>query len=162
MKRISLLTLAALLCPLAHADADVEKLVTMAARSGNAVESILFNKPVVAVPLQTRPCLTVGVIQQDLDDPRIDNYKVCAGAPPQAINEVSPALPEDKEFKELTIMTIRAALRYGTQHRPWEDYRIDTRRLTPVTEDGCAEVETTISTISTPLVVAYQVGRMCP
>ena len=162
MKRISLLTLAALLCPLAHADADVEKLVTMAARSGNAVESILFNKPVVAVPLQTRPCLTVGVIQQDLDDPRIDNFKVCAGAPPQAIDEVSPALPEDKEFKELTIMTIRAALRYGVQHRPWEDYRIDTRRLTPVTEDGCAEVETTVSTISKPLVVAYQVGRMCP
>lgn len=133
----------------------------MAARSGNAVESILFNKPVVAVPLQTRPCLTVGVIRQDLDDPRIDNFKVCAGEP--LIDEVSPALPEDKgEFKELTIMTIRAALRYGTQHRPWEDYQIDTRRLTPVTEDGCAEVETTISSISTPLVVAYQVGRMCP
>ena len=162
MKRISLLTLTALLCPLAHADAELDKLVTMAARSGNAVESILYNKPVVAVPLQTRPCITVGVIQQDLDDPRIDNLKVCPNAEPQAINEVSPALPEDKEFKELTIMTIRAALRYGTQHRPWEDYRIDTRRLTPVTEDGCAEVETTISTISTPLVVAYQVGRMCP
>ena len=49
MKRISLFTLAALLCPLAHADADVDNLVTMAARGGNAVESILYNKPVVAV-----------------------------------------------------------------------------------------------------------------
>ena len=162
MKRISLLTLTALLCPLAHADAELDKLVTMAARSGNAVESILYNKPVVAVPLQTRPCITVGVIQQDLDDPRIDNLKVCPNAEPQAINEVSPALPEDKEFKELTIMTIRAALRYGAQRRPWEDYLIDTRRLTPPAKDGCAEVETTISSVSTPLVVAYQVGRMCP
>ena len=91
MKRIALLTLTALLCPLAHADAELDKLVTMAARSGNAVESILYNKPVVAVPLQTRPCITVGVIQQDLDDPRIDNLKVCPNAEPQAINEVSPA-----------------------------------------------------------------------
>ena len=162
MKRISLLTLAALLSPLAHADADIEALVTMAARSGSAVESILYNRPVVAVPLQTRPCLTVGVISLNLDDPRIDNFKVCAGAPPQAIREVSPALPEEKEFMDLTIMTIRAALRHGAQLRQWEDYRIDTRRLTPVAPDGCAEVETTISSIATPLVVSYQVGRMCP
>ncbi len=162
MKRISLFTLAALLSPLVHADADIEALVTMAARSGSAVESILYNRPVVAVPLQTRPCLTVGVISLNLDDPRIDNFKVCAGAPPQAIKEVSPALPEDAEFKELTIMTIRAALRHGMQQRSWQDYRIDTRRLTPVAEDGCAEVETTIATLATPLVVSYQVGRRCP
>lgn len=162
MKRLSFLALGVLDSALVHADVEVDKLVTMAARSGNAVESILYNKPVVAVPLQTRPCVTVGVVQRDLDDPRIDNFKVCAAMPPQAINEVSPALPDDKAFQELTIMTIRAALRYGAQRRPWEDYLIETRRLSPVDGDRCAEVETTISSVSTPLVVAYQVGRMCP
>ena len=59
--------------------------------------------------------------------PRIDNYQVCQGAEPERINDVSPALPDDPQFKQVAQMAIRGALRYGVQRRDWNDYRLDTR-----------------------------------
>lgn len=143
---------------------ELLSLVSAAARNGHAIESMLYRQPVVAVPMPSRPCPTVGILYQDdrrrRSGHRIDNYQVCPGAEPEMIDDISPALPEDKQFQQITQMAIRGALRYNAQRREWGEYRIDTRRLSAADAFGCGQVETVISSMG--MLVAYQVGRLCP
>lgn len=149
----------------AQADSpDLMMAVEQAARSGQAGEVLAYGQPALVVPVQNRPCMTVGVIYQEgrrqLGGPRIDNYQVCQDAEPERINDVSPALPDDQQFKQVAQMAIRGALRYGAQRRDWNDYRLDTRRLSVVDSYGCAQVETVVS--AEGMLVSYNVGRLCP
>lgn len=142
----------------------LDSLIDSALRGGHAIESLLYNQPVLAVPVANRPCPTVGVIYQDggrrRGGQRIDNFQACPGSEPELINDVSPALPDDPQFQQLTQMAIRGALRYGAQRRDWGEYLIDTRRLSAADGYGCGQVETVISSMG--MLVTYQVGRLCP
>ncbi len=142
---------------------DLLMAIEQAARTGQAGEILAYGQPAMVVPVQNRPCVTVGVIYQDggrrHSGPRIDNYQVCQDAEPERINDVSPALPDDQQFKQVTQMAIRGALRYGSQRREWYDYRVDARRLSAPDSYGCAQVETTVATEG--LLVSYNVGRLC-
>ncbi|WP_126447935.1 hypothetical protein [Sulfuricystis multivorans] len=162
-----LLTLVACVVFAASAQAqsrDLLMAIEQAANNGQAGEVLAYGQPALVVPVQNRPCMTVGVVYQERKHqrggPRIDNYQVCPGAEPERINEVSPALPDDPQFKQVVQMAIRSALRYGIQHRDWNDYRLDIRRLSAVDSYGCAQVETIVS--SEGMLVSYNVGRLCP
>lgn len=149
----------------AHAmDPDLRSLVMSAAQSSHAVEGLAYNQPATAVPIAARPCPRVGVIYQESTrhrrGPRIDSFSVCPGQAPESINDVSPALPDDAKFQQLTMMAVRGALRYGEQRADWQGYQVDTRRLSYADPQGCAQVETIVATEG--LLVSYHVGRMCP
>ena len=158
--------LAIALCasPAHAADPGVLQLVASAAASGHAIEGFAYNAPVVAVPFPGGRCTRVGVVYQEATrhrrGPRIDNFEVCQGQAPVGINDVSPALPDDDQFKQLTVMAIRGALRYGEQRSVWMGYNVAARRLSYADPSGCAQVETTVDTEG--LLVSHHVGRMCP
>jgi len=143
---------------------DVEQLVMSAARSGHAVEGFAYNQPATAVPIRGGRCPRVGLVYQESTrhrrGPRIDHFDACPGQEPESVNDVSPALPDDPQFKQLTLMAIRGALRYGQQHSAWMGYNVAIRRLSAADPNGCAQVETIVDTEG--LLVSYQVGRMCP
>lgn len=165
MLRPLVLVASVLFTAAAQADSpDLMMAVEQAARSGQAGEVLAHGQPALVVPVQNRPCMTVGVIYQEgrrqRGGPRIDNYQVCQDAEPERINDVSPALPDDQQFKQVAQMAIRGALRYGAQRRDWNDYRLDTRRLSVVDSYGCAQVETVVS--AEGMLVSYNVGRLCP
>lgn len=145
-------------------DPALQMLVANAARSGHAVEGLAYNQPVVAVPIRGGRCPRVGVIYQESTrhrrGPRIDHFEACQGQSPQVINDVSPALPDDQQFKQLTLMAIRGSLRYGEQYSAWSGYNVAARRLSYADPSGCAQVETIVDTEG--LLVSYSVGRMCP
>ena len=147
-------------------DPGLYALVSSAARNGHAIEGVVFNQPVTAVPVRGGRCPKVGVVYQRDSSrhrrgPRIDNFEVCPGRDPEDTQEVSPALPDDREFKQLTMMTIRGALRYGEQRSDWMGYSIASRRLSYADPNGCAQVETTVAS-EEGLLVSHNVGRMCP
>lgn len=143
---------------------EIDMLVMSAARSGHAIEGFAYNQPATAVPIRSGRCTRVGLVFQETTrhrrGSRIDHYEVCPSQEPEAVNDVSPALPDDPQFKQLTMMAIRGALRYGQQNSSWMGYNVVTRRLSAADPNGCAQVETTVDTES--LLVSYQVGRMCP
>ena len=148
-----------------HAESpDLLMAIEQAAQSGQAGEVLAYGQPALVVPVQNRPCMTVGVVYQEgkrqRGGPRIDNYQVCQGAEPERINDVSPALPDDQQFKQVAQMALRGALRYGVQRRAWNDYRLDTRRLSAADSYCCPQVGTVVSTEG--MLVSYNVGRLCP
>lgn len=138
--------------------------IITAARTGYALEAADFGGLYIVAPVRSEGCPTVGVIhasgKRHRGGPRIDNYRVCEHASPELLNEMSPALPDDEAFKQMAFMTIQAALRYGSLSQTWDDYRIESRRLSEPNARGCAQVETTISAEN--LLVSYDVGRLCP
>lgn len=146
------------------ADPALQMLVANAASSGHAIEGFAYNQPVIAVPIHGGRCTRVGVVHQESTrhrrGPRIDNFEVCQGQAPASLNDVSPALPDDDQFKQLTVMAIRGALRYGEQRSVWMGYNVAARRLSYADPSGCAQVETTVDTEG--LLVSHHVGRMCP
>lgn len=160
------LLLAAMYYGSAHAaDPSLNAIITSAARNGHATEGFAYNQAVVAVPVRGGQCPHVGVVyprdsSRHRRGPRIDNFEVCAGQEPEDLQEVSPALPDDQQFKQLTVMTIRGAIRYGEQHSAWMGYNVHSRRLSFADPNGCAQVETTVD--NEGLLVSYNVGRMCP
>ena len=121
-------------------------------------------QPAVAVPFPGYPCATVGVLYPQArslrrgDTQRIDHYRACPDGSIEALDELSPSLPDDEEFRQATLMTIRAALRRGAHFQRIGAYRVDARRL--FGNGQCAEVETVISTQG--LLVSYNVGQICP
>ncbi len=150
-------------CVFAQTPALVDA-VSSAARSGATLERLIQGQRYTVVPLRGAGCPTVGVIhheqRQYRGGPRIDTYKVCDGeALPEMIDDVSPALPDDREFKALTAMTIRTALRYGGDAQNWFEYRVDAQRLSELNGRGCALVETKVS--ADGLLVSYNVGQIC-
>jgi len=150
---------------LARGEPDIEALVRNAARFGNPVEGLAYGLPAVAVPVPGNgPCKNVGVIQTNREGrstggPRIANYSVC-GEEVDLLNDVSPSLPSDSQFRQVVIMTVRGAARYGGQPSDWEKYHIESRRLSPPDVRGCAQVETVVSWES--LLVSHNVGPVCP
>lgn len=147
-------------------DPALQQLVINAAKNGHATEGFAYNQPVIAVPVRggANRCARVGVVHRDSTrhrrGPRIDNFELCAGREPESINDVSPALPDDAQFKQLTMMAIRGSLRYGRQQSSWMGYNVSAERLSLADPNGCAQVETTVD--SEGLLVSYSVGRMCP
>ncbi len=148
----------------ADVDAETESLVQNVAMYGSASEAFIRGRAVFAVPLAPKGgCTTVGVIDQasrgrSRGGPRISNYSVCRDDV-EHIEDVSPGLPEDGEFKQALIMTVRGAFRHGGRPYFWQNYSIDTRRLSQVDMQGCAQVETTVA--SGGLLVSYNVGKIC-
>lgn len=144
---------------------SLQSLVVAAARNGHAVEGFAYNQPAVAVPVRGGRCQNVGVVyprdsSRHRRGPRIDNFEICAGEAPEDLQEVSAALPDDQQFRQLTVMTIRGAIRFGEQHSAWHGYNVRSRRLSLADPNGCAQVETTVD--NEGLLVSYNVGRMCP
>lgn len=143
---------------------DAQSLIDLAMRSGHPVEGFLYGSPAVAVPIAHRPCPTVGIVFQERrrhrDTTRIDNYAVCPREDAELIHDLPPALPDDTRFQQFVMMAIRGALRYESHRRSMYDYQIETRRLSAPDTNGCAQVETVISTMG--MLVSYNVGRMCP
>ena len=131
---------------------------------GQPTEMMFNNRQsAVAVPLPGSPCPTVGVIYRDQRHrgrERIDNYRVCPQAQPEAIDDLPPALPDNQTFRQLTQMTLRATLIYGSQRRNWQGYLVTARRLSPHDGSGCAMVETVVS--YSGMLVSYNAGRLCP
>lgn len=150
---------------LADMDADMETLIRGAASYGHAAESLVQGQPVIAVPIPgDGRCARVGVIYTSArgrrhGGPRIDNFSLC-GEEVDALDEVSPAVPDDKAFGQVGGMTVRSALRYERQRTTWQGYGIEARRLSLPDSNGCAQVETII--VSERLLVAYNVGKVCP
>ena len=71
-----------------HAESpDLLMAIEQAAQSGQAGEVLAYGQPALVVPVQNRPCMTVGVVYQEgkrqRGGPRIDNYQVCQGAEPE-------------------------------------------------------------------------------
>ena len=166
LKKMMIIGLATVLSSAAFAgESDMETLARNAAQFGNPVEGFAYGQPAVAVPVPGRgPCKNVGVIQSGgrgkySGGPRISNFSVCRNEV-EALNEVSPALPEDTQFKQVVVMTVRGAARYGGQPSDWEGYHVESRRLSPPDSLGCAQVETVVS--SEGLLVSHNVGRICP
>ncbi len=144
---------------------DIERLVMQAAKAGHTVENMLLGRVATAVPfvLHDSPgCAGVGVIQNGQTTfrggPRIDNYRVC-GTEVERNDDVSPALPNDRELQQAGNMAIRGAIRYGQQTSEWRGYEIQAIRLSAADSSGCAQVETIVSHAS--MLVARQTGRLC-
>lgn len=167
LKKITIVGLAVFMSAAACAssESDMDTLVRNAARFGNPVEGFANGQPSVAVPVSGNgPCKNVGVIQSGgrgkySGGPRIANFSVCHDEV-EAISEVSPALPDDSQFKQVVVMTVRGAARYGGQPSDWDAYHVESRRLSPPDARGCAQVETVVS--SEGLLVSHNVGMVCP
>ena len=142
----------------------LDALLQDAVLNGQPSEMMFNNRQsAVAVPLPGNPCPTVGVIYRDQRHrgrERIDNYRVCPQARPEMIDDLPPALPDDQTFRQLTHMTLRAALVYGSQRRNWQGYLVTARRLSPHDGSGCAMVETIVS--YSGMLVSHNAGRLCP
>jgi hypothetical protein len=145
-------------------DPGLISMVMAAAQSNHAVEGLAYNQPATAVPIAARPCPRVGLVYEEHTrhrrGPRIDNFITCPGQAPETIQDVSPSLPDDRQFQQLTLMAVRGALRYGEQRADWSGYHVETHRLSYADPQGCAQVETIVVTAG--LLVSYHVGRMCP
>jgi len=166
MNRSALTLLLAMTASVAMAGVDegIESLVLSAARNGHPIEGMVQGRALVAVPVLKDKCFSVGVVYPKergprIGGPRIDNFRVCDNTV-EPVEEVSPALPEDRSMQQTTIRVIRGALRYGAQRADWHGHRIGALRLAPTDPSGCGQVETVASYDG--LLVAHQVGRMCP
>lgn len=144
---------------------DIERLVMQAANAGHTVENALLGRAATAVPFALRDapgCLGVGVIQNGQGSfrggPRIDNFRVC-GTAIERNDDVSPALPNDRDLQQVGIMAIRGAIRYGQQTSEWRGYEIQAIRLSAADSAGCAQVETIVT--NTGMLVSRQAGRLC-
>lgn len=150
---------------LAGVDQETDQLVLSAARFGSMIEGMVHGQPVEVVPVPGGGrCQNVGMIQsaamaQRRGGPRIQNFAVCRGEV-ETIDDVSPALPNDKEFRQIVAMSVRGAVRHGGHPYLWEAYTVDAHRVTPPDASGCAQVETIIS--ADGLLVSYNIGRICP
>lgn len=104
----------------------------------------------------------IGVVQPGQQifrkGPRIDNYRSCDGSV-ELVDDLPPALPNDRRLIEVGEMAIRGALRYGDQSTSYDGYQISAARLSPVDQRGCGLVETLV--IFNDLLVSHQVGRIC-
>lgn len=161
--RLALLSVVASAPAVASVDPELDNLILSAARYGTMIEGMIHGQPVEVVPVPGGgKCQNVGVIQsasRSRGGPRIQNYAICRGEV-DSIDEVSPALPEDKEFRQVVAMTVRGAVRHGGHPYVWESYVIDAKRLTPPDSQGCAQVETVVA--SEGLLVSHNIGRICP
>ena len=148
-----------------NSEPDVYMLVRNAARLGHAVSGLSYGQPSVAVPVRgDSGCANIGVLQPGTKrkfsgGPRIANYRVCQGEISE-VDDVSPELPSDTQFKQVVIMTVKGAARYGGQPNEWGGYHIEARRLSMPDMNGCAQVETVISTEG--MLVSYNTGLICP
>lgn len=146
-------------------DQETENLVRNAAQNGHTTEGMFRGQPAAAVPVTaTGPCTNVGIIQttpmrRSFGGPRIENYSFCRGEV-EKIDDVSPALPDDEEFKKVVFMTLRGATRYGAQHTNWQNYIVDARSLSGLDRRGCSTIETVVSTEG--LLVSHNIGLACP
>lgn len=143
---------------------DLDWALQAAAQSGQPAEVMAFGQPVRVVPVAGRECPTVGVIYTRdggmmRGGPRIDNFRVCPGQAPQRLREVSPALPDDGNFRQVVQMSIRNGLRGGSFATQWQGYFVETRRLSELDRRGCALSETIIA--NDGLLVSYNSGRAC-
>ncbi len=158
----SLLLLAAV--PSLAADTDLDVLVRETARERLPMETILWGRPVRAVPYGAGgDCQRVGLIHLDNrmrdGSERIDNYKVC-GASIFRIDDLPPSLPNDPQFKQVTRMAMVGAARYGRRGATAQGYLISSARLGMADGRGCAQVETTVTYEG--LLVAHSAGTVCP
>ena len=150
---------------MAYNEPDVYLLVGNAARLGHAVSGLSYGQPSVAVPVRgDSGCVNVGVLQPGTKrkfsgGPRITNYRVCQGEISE-VDDVSPGLPDDQQFKQVVMMTVKGAARYGGQPNEWSGYHIEARRLSMPDINGCVQVETVISTEG--MLVSYNTGLICP
>lgn len=158
----SLLLLAAV--PSLAADTDLDVLVRETARERLPMETILWGRPVRAVPYGAGgACQMVGLIHLDNrmrdGNERIDNYKVC-GVNIARIDDLPPSLPNDPQFKQVARMAMAGAARYGRRGATAQGYLISSTRLGMADGRGCAQVETTVTYEG--LLVAHSAGTVCP
>jgi len=158
----SLLLLAAV--PSLAADTDLDVLVRETARERLPMETILWGRPVRAVPYGAGgDCQRVGLIHLDNrmrdGSERIDNYKVC-GTSIARIDDLPPSLPNDPQFKQVTRMAMVGAARYGRRGATAQGYLINSTRLGMADGRGCAQIETTVTYEG--LLVAHSAGTVCP
>jgi hypothetical protein len=158
----SLLLLAAV--PSFASDTDLDVLVRETARERLPMETILWGRPVRAVPYGAGDdCQRVGLIHLDNrmrdGSERIDNFKVC-GTSITRIDDLPPSLPNDPQFKQVTRMAMVGAARYGRRGATAQGYLISSTRLGMADGRGCAQVETTVTYEG--LLVAHSAGTVCP
>jgi hypothetical protein len=148
----------------ALAESDLDILVREAARERLPMETLLWGRPVRAVPYGgAGECQSVALIHLDNryrdGSPRIDNYKVC-GARIVRSDDLPPSLPSDPQFKEVTRMAMVGAARYGQRAATAQGYVIRSVRLGLADARGCAQVETTVTYDG--LLVANSASMVCP
>ncbi len=158
----SLLLLAAV--PSLAADTDLDVLVRETARERLPMETLLWGRPVRAVPYGAGgACQMIGLIHLDNrmrdGSERIDNYKVCSGSIAR-IDDLPPSLPNDPQFKQVTRMAMVGAARYGRRGATAQGYLISSTRLGMADGRGCAQVETTVTYEG--LLAAHSAGTVCP
>ncbi len=144
------------------ADAELDQLLGDAVANGAPIESILHGQRVRAVSMgRSGVCDSVGLVYPDMKGrggARIVNYRICDGMS-ENTQDVSPALPNDRQMQEVVRMSMMGALTSGSHAATYQAYRITSRRNSPLDASGCAMVETTVSSMG--LLVSQAGGRIC-
>lgn len=164
MKRFVVAALSALAGAAWSAGSDLDTLVRETARERLPMETLLWGRPVRAIPYGgAGDCQSVALIHLDNryrdGSPRIDNYKVC-GERLVKSDDLPPSLPDDAQMKQVTRMAMAGAARYGQRGATWQGYVIRSTRLGMADHRGCAQVETIVTYEG--LLVAHSAGPICP